>query len=225
VYRMIPTAALLALLPACATTAANAPLQICANRTGTHAGMFFTFWKDGGDACMTLGEGGGYATRYNLSGRKNLVVGKGWKPGSAARTVRYRANRFDAGANSYLTLYGWSVDPLIEYYVVDSWGTAFKPPGHDAPVLGTIVSDGGTYEIYRTTRVQQPSIRGRQTFDQYWSVRTERRPLGQDATITFANHVAAWDRLGMKLGAMDYQVMATEGFGSTGGSDIRVWEQ
>lgn len=218
--------ALLPLLSACATTpAVDPPQQVCANRTGVHNGFFYTFWKDGGDACMTLGERGRYGIRYDLSGRRNLVVGKGWKPGSANRTVMYRADRFDAGSNSYLTLYGWSVDPLIEYYVVDGWGTAFKPPGHNSPVLGTVVSDGGTYEIYRTTRVQQPSIRGRQTFDQYWSVRTERRPLGQDATITFANHVAAWEKLGMKLGTMDYQVMATEGFGSTGGSEVLVWEK
>jgi endo-1,4-beta-xylanase len=105
---------------------------------------------------------------------------------------------------------------------VDSWGTAFKPPGH-SPVIGTIVSDGGTYEIYRTQRVQQPSIRGRQTFYQYWSVRTEKRPLGAPATITFGNHVKAWRALGLKLGRMDYQVMATEGFGSSGGSDVTVW--
>ena len=214
-------------LAACApTVTGNAPTeQVCANRTGVHNGYYFTFWKDGGDACMTMGPGGQYSTRYDLSGRKNMVVGKGWRVGSPTRAIVYRAASFEAGENSYLTLYGWSVDPLIEYYVVDGWGTAFKPPGHEAPVLGTVVSDGGTYEIYRTQRVQKPSIRGTQTFYQYWSVRTDRRPLGADSTITFSNHVKAWENLGMKLGRMHYQVMATEGFGSIGGSDIRVWEQ
>jgi endo-1,4-beta-xylanase len=43
--------------------------------------------------------------------------------------------------------------------------------------------------------------------------------------ITFANHVTAWRKLGMKLGRMDYQVMATEGFGSAGSSDIAVWQE
>jgi len=217
--------AALACLTACATTApAEPPLEICANRTGVHNGLYFTFWKDGGDACITLGPKGHYATRYDLSGRKNMVTGKGWRVGSPTRTIGYRAARFDAGTNSYLTLYGWSVDPLIEYYVVDSWGSGFTPPGHDSPVLGTVVSDGGTYNIYKTTRVNQPSIRGRTTFHQYWSVRTERRPIGTDSRITFANHVQAWEKLGLKLGTMNYQVMATEGFGSVGGSDITVWQ-
>lgn len=215
---------LAALTVGCATTAGNPPQQVCSNRTGIHDGFFYTFWKDGGEACLTLHARGGYATTYDLSGGRNLVAGKGWRTGSPARIVGYRADRFDAGSNSYLTLYGWSVDPLIEYYVVDSWGTGFKPPGEGAAVLGTVTTDGGTYEIYRTTRTQKPSIRGTQTFDQFWSVRTERRPLGSDATITFANHVAAWRARGMNLGTMDYQVMATEGFGSVGGSAIAVWE-
>jgi len=221
---MIIRAALASLL--LAATASSVPdRQVCTNQTGTHDGFFFTFWKSGGDTCMSLGKAGQYASRYALANRENLVLGKGWRTGSASRTIGYRAAAFDAGANSYLALYGWSTDPLIEYYVVDSWGSAFTPPGHDSPVLGTVTSDGGTYNIYRTRRVQQPSIRGTATFDQYWSVRTSRRPIGQDSRISFANHVAAWEALGMKLGTMNYQVMATEGFGSSGGSAVTVWQE
>lgn len=204
--------------------AADATEKVCANRTGEHRGLFFTFWKDGGGACLTLGAKGRYATRYQLGARQNMVTGVGWRRGSSTRTIAYRAARFDAGTNSYLTLYGWSIDPLIEYYVVDSWGTGFEPPGKDAVQLGTVESDGGTYRIYRTQRVQQPSIRGTQTFYQFWSVRTARRPIGRDSRVTFANHVAAWEKLGMSLGRMNYQVLATEGFGSTGASDITVWD-
>ena len=81
---------------------------------------------------------------------RQLVVGKGWATGSASRRVGYRAGAFEPGSNGYLTLYGWTTDPLIEYYVVDSWGADFTPPGEDAAVLGTVESDGGTYRIYRT---------------------------------------------------------------------------
>jgi endo-1,4-beta-xylanase len=130
-----------------------------------------------------------------------------------------------AGANSYLALYGWSTDPLIETYVVESWGDSFTPPGGAAKVVGTVKSDGGTYTIYRTRRDRQPSIEGTATFDQYWSVRTARRPTGRASAITFANHVAAWRALGMKLGTMNYQVLATEGFGSNGASDVTVWRE
>jgi len=207
---------------ACAQTAGE---PACVRGTGTHDGYFYTSWRDSDPACMTLGEAGRYAVTWDMRPRGNIVVGKGWKPGSADRRVHYRAAAFEPGSNGYLTLYGWSTDPLIEYYVVDNWGSSFTPPGEGAPLLGTVESDGGTYRIYRTTRVEKPSIRGTQTFDQYWSVRTERRTLGVDQTITFANHVAAWRKHGLELGTMDYQVMATEGFGSTGRADVTVWEE
>jgi len=198
--------------------------EICRNRTGTHDGFFYTFWKDSGTACMVLGSGGNYRLTYDLH-PGNLVAGIGWRTGSATRRVGYHAAAFEPGANSYLALYGWSTEPLVEYYVVDSWGSDFTPPGEGAPVLGTVETDGGTYAVYRTQRVDRPSIRGTATFNQYWSVRTEKRPTGTDQAITFANHVAAWRRLGLELGTMDYQVLATEAYGSSGRSTITVWDE
>lgn len=220
------SAILLALIgPAAALPAPDpAPRTLCTNQTGTHDGYFFTFWHDSGTTCATLGPAGSFSTKWDLRGGGNLVVGKGWATGSPTRTVGYNAASFEPGSNGYLTLYGWSTDPLIEYYVVDNHG-AFTPPGHEAAILGTVASDGGTYHIYRTQRVEKPSIRGTATFYQYWSVRTERRPLGANQAITFANHVAAWRRLGMRLGRMNYQVMAAEGFSSQGAASLRVWEQ
>lgn len=216
-----------AALPALVLFAAAQPAveqQVCDNGTGTHGGYFYTFWKDGGTACMTLGSGGNYSTAYNLSGGRNLVAGKGWQTGSTSRRVGYNAGVWNPGANSYLTLYGWSTNPLVEYYVVDSWGSSFTPPGN-AQSMGTVTTDGGIYNIYRTQRVNAPSIIGTATFYQYWSVRTARRSTGVNSVITFANHVSAWRQRGWNLGTMNYQVMATEGFGSTGSSNITVWQQ
>lgn len=197
----------------------------CVRGTGSHDGYFYTSWRDSDPACMTLGEGGAYAVTWDMRPRGNIVVGKGWRTGSATRRIGYRADAFEPGSNGYLTLYGWTTGPLIEYYVVDSWGANFTPPGPEAALLGTVESDGGTYRIYRSQRVEKPSIRGTQTFYQYWSVRTERRELGVDQTITFANHVAAWREHGLALGKMDYQVMATEGFGSSGRAEVKVWQE
>jgi len=204
-------------------SAAGDDRTICRNATGERDGLFHTFWHDSGEGCLTLARDGGYKVRWTLGPQSNLVAGRGWRRGAADRVVGYRAKRFDPGANGYLTLYGWSKAPLVEYYVVDSWG-GFTPPGPTAVPLGTVDSDGGTYRIYRMRRIKQPSIVGTATFDQYWSVRTERRPLGRDSTITLANHVAAWRRAGMKLGLLDYQVLATEGFGSAGASMVSLWD-
>ncbi len=192
----------------------------CGSQTGNHGGYYFTHWTDGGgSACMTLGSGGNYS--YSWSNTGNFVGGKGWSTGTNNRVIGYNAGVFAPAGNSYLALYGWTTNPLVEYYVVDSWGS-WRPPG--AQSAGTVNSDGGTYDLYRTQRVNQPSIQGTATFYQYWSVRTSPRPQGTNNNITFQNHVNAWAARGWNLGTHNYQVMATEGYQSSGSSNVTVWE-
>lgn len=196
---------------------------ICTNGTGDRDGLFYSTWHDSGQGCLTLTHDGGYQVRWTLDRQGNFVAGRGWRRGAFDRIVGYRVRHFDPGSNGYLTLYGWSKNPLVEYYIVDGWGD-FTPPGPSAVPLGTVRSDGGTYRIYHTRRIEQPSINGTATFDQYWSVRTERRPIGRNSTITTSKHFAAWRRVGLVLGSLDYQIMATEGFGSKGRSEITLWD-
>ena len=187
------------------------------NQTGTHDGFYYSFWDDDkGSVNWTLGSKGNYSVNWNTSG--NCVGGKGWNPGSSSRVIGYNAGFFDPGSNGYLCLYGWTRNPLIEYYIVEAHGP-YTPGGSSQ---GTVTSDGKTYQLGRTQRVQQPSIDGTQTFYQYWSVRNG--SVGSNQKITFANHANAWRSKGWNLGTHFYQILATEGFNSRGGSNVTVWD-
>jgi oligosaccharide reducing-end xylanase len=194
----------------------QAAQTVTSNDTGTHEGFYYSFWNQGGggSVVMTLGSGGNYSV--NWSNCTNFTCGKGWEKGSANKVVNFSGS-FNGGSNGYLALYGWTKDPLIEYYIIENYG-AWTPPGGTS--IGQMTSDGGTYKIYKMRRTNAPSIIGTASFDQFFSVRTTKRSSG---TITFANHVSGWRSKGLNLGSTwDYLIMESEGYQSSGSANITV---
>jgi len=187
--------------------------NVCSNQIGTHCGYTFEYWKDQGTGCMTNTADGFSVEWSNIN---NLLGRKGVRPGSASNVVHYNAT-YNPNGNSYLCVYGWTTGPLVEYYIVDSWGN-WRPPGGEG-YKGSFQSDGGTYDIYQTQRVNQPSIEGTATFYQYWSVRTEKRVNG---TITVGNHFNAWAQHGMNMGNLYEVSMTVEGYQSSGSATVSM---
>ncbi|KAG8825177.1 hypothetical protein FRB91_010784 [Serendipita sp. 411] len=167
-----------------------------------------------GNVNYTNGPGGQYSVIWSATSG-SWTVGKGWNPGFV-HAISYSSN-FRPTDSTYLSVYGWTRSPLIEYYIVECFGT--YNPSSGATRKGTVISDGGTYDIMTTTRTNQPSIQGTATYMQYWSVRQSKRIAG---TVTLANHFNAWKALGMNLGTYNYQIVALKGYSGSGSATVTV---
>ena len=196
------------------------------NITGTADGYDYELWKDEGDTTFQVEPGGGTFS-CEWSNINNALFRRGQKFDCTQTyqemgniTVDYGVD-YQPEGNSYMCVYGWTREPLIEYYIIESWGS-WRPPG--APFsIATVTIDGETYDIYKTTRYEQPSIDDTQTFDQYWSVR-QVKPQGDgtkiEGSIPVSKHFDAWKQCGLELGKMYEVALTIEGYQSKGKATI-----
>jgi len=205
-----------ALVAGCMTVAANAQ-TVHNNGTGTNNGYFYSLFTSSGSATMTFPSAqfpGNYALTW--SGVGDVVGGKGWRTGGNM-SVGYNVG-FANGFNN-ISVYGWTTNPLVEYYI-NEFGSLFTG---NATHKGSVSSDGHTYQTFEHLQVNQPSIIGTATFEQYldnWGGST----FGANHTVTTGTHFAHWQSLGMPLGAFNYMILATEAFnGASGSVNATVW--
>jgi len=180
-----------------------------------------------GTVSMTLGNRGIFKCSWN--GIENVLFRAGKKYNRTQThseigvfSIEYDAPKFSITGNvGYLSVYGWVDNPLIEFYIVESRGS-YNPGSGGAGSInhGTATIDGGTYTLYETTRTNQPSINGTQTFKQYWSIRNSNRTSG---TISVSSHFNAWAEHGMSgiASGKFYEVaLKVEGFQNNGSAEI-----
>ena len=190
---------------------------------GVRDGFRYELWDQNsqGKACMKLGKGalfnGQWSNVENYLARRGLGYNQTQEHGEignfyATYNCSYMPSS-EAGGNSYLSVYGWTVDPLIEYYIVEDWRNWIPSMSKDAIFKGTLDVDGSIYDIYECTRINQPSIKGITTFSQYFSIRRDKRDKG---AINISEHFNKWESLGLNMGKMHEVSFVVEGYRNSG---------
>ena len=186
----------------------------------------YEIWYQGGNNSMTYYDNGTYKASWSNTGDFLARVGFKYDEKQTYEQVGPIDAYFNwkkqgsAGGYNYIGIYGWTVDPLVEYYIVDDW---FSKPGANllGQRKGEFTVDGDTYEIWQNTRVNKPSIKGDQTFPQYFSVRKSSRSCGH---IDITAHFKKWESMGMKMGKMYEAKVLVEAGGGTGSFDVSYFK-
>ena len=204
--------------------------KVCSNTTGTVAGGYaYELWSNGtGTGCMTVyGVAADFSATWTNAGDFLARIGLGFNEDKTPTQIGTISSDFaetktgDSGL-VYVGIYGWSVNPLREYYIIDDWGSS-KPAdtasdGTPRTHVGTITVDGDSYDVWKHTQTNKPAITGdNQTFDQYFSVRQTARQCGH---ISISQHFSQWAGLGMQLGNLEEAKLLVEAQNSTGTIDF-----
>jgi len=155
------TAGLAAVLGAMGVVASPLPVEQVEKRNPESINYVQNYNGGAGNFKNSLSAG---TFSASWGGSTDIVVGIGWSTGSA-RTIKYSATYNPGSSGSYLAVYGWINNPQAEYYIVESYG-GFNPCSSGVTQLGSITSDGATYQQCTDTRTNQPSITGTSTFTQ-----------------------------------------------------------
>ena len=195
---------------------------------GTDAeGYDWELWNQNGQGSASMTHPGNGTYSCEWSNIENVLFRAGKRFGfNATKTWKEYDNiainydvDYQPSGNSYLCCYGWTMNPTVEYYIVEDWGN-WRPPGTE--LQGSIEIDGVTYDLYTSMRVNKPSIfSDNDTFPQYWSVRREDQKSSK-GTIRVSDHFAAWEKIGWDMKGALYEVaLNVEGYQSSGKANVK----
>ena len=217
VYHTSSTRRIICCLSVILTLLASATLSNAA--TGTDHGFFWQNYVSSGSSTISFPQAGTYAGNFAVSYSNvgDVVAGKGWNPGSSTRTINYNIGAL-SGSYNFVGVYGWTTNPLIEYYVCELGSVTYA-----ATNVGSVTSDGHSYGLWKHQQVNQPSIIGTATFWQYMS-QWGGSGTGTSRAITIANHMNAWKSKMGSMGSNNLQIFAIEAYSNKSGYiNATVW--
>ena len=204
--------------------------KYCSNSTGTAVGNYtYELWAEGnGTGCMNVfGVDANFSANWSgvedFLARIGLTFDRSKTPAQIGTlSADFAETKTGNTGLVYVGIYGWTVDPLREYYILDDWGST-KPAGVASDGtprdnVGMITVDGATYDVWKKTRVNKPAITGdNKTFDQYFSIRQTARQCGH---VSISEHFSKWIGLGLQLGKLVEAKLLLEAQDSSGSIDF-----
>jgi len=194
---------------------------------GTAAGLSWQLWANGSGGSITTFTVPAFSAAWNNSGDFLARTGLEWGSGKAVSSLGTVTAQFtetksgSAGGYSYIGIYGWSVNPCIEWYIVDdSYNKMPVNPGSTTN-KGTVTIDGGSYTLYTrpTTGTGGNRCGNVSSWTQFYSVRQTARTCGQ---ISISDHFSAWANAGMTLGSVLEASILMEAGGGSGSISFPV---
>jgi len=213
----------------CNATMPTGGTQHTGNTQGGSGDLAWSLWMNGSGGSITTFSTAAFSASWGPSSGDYLArLGAEWgNSGPAYDTYTITAQFVEtksgnAGGYSYIGIYGWSINPCIEYYIVeDSFNTMPVNPGSGTS-KGTASIDGGTYNLYlRPTTGTGGNRCGSSvtSWNQFYSIRQKARTCG---TISISQHFSAWAAQSMTLGTLLEAKVVIEAGGGTGSINFPI---
>jgi hypothetical protein len=195
--------------------------------SGSYGSYQWFGWENGSGGCFITyaNADAAFSATWDNSGDFMARVGLQWdgtKTYDELGTITARFAETKTGTDggySYIGIYGLSVSPCVEFYIVDDSFTAMPIKPYSGIKKGTAVIDGETYAFYGfpMTGTGPASCPGRSPWTQIWSVRQTARQCGQ---VSVADHFKEWRKLGTIVGNLIEVSLVVETLGGSGRVDF-----
>ena len=176
---------------AAAPALSGGTMSCAVNASGTTDGQRWFMWFSGSGGCITAYSPAAFKATWNNSG--DFLARMGLQFNETKTFDQYGTIGADlsftktgtGGGYSFIGIYGWSNNPLVEYYIVENSFANGPQTPYATQQKGTFNVDGASYKVYSGQKTNQPSLHGTANFQQFFSVRQTPRQCGH---ISISEH-------------------------------------